>query len=219
MERGNADLGRDSDGRTCTLSDGPTVIRGLFPDNVHDAICSFLDERVPLLSLGSPLNEDNDQFIRRYAHNVPFFVNIHRQLTDFASDVFGEPVKPSYSFLSMYEDNGICPLHIDRPQCRYTIDYLIRQEQEESWPIHIGDHMTDEQRQAIDEDENGHPKDDEAIQARIEQENWHTVLLNQNDAVCYSGTHSWHYRSDRLKGKADLVFFHFVPVGFDGPLA
>ena len=218
MERGNADLGHSSDRGACALANGPKIVRGLFSDDVHNAICSFLDERVPLLSLGVPLGKDDDQFVRRYANNVPFFVGIHKQLAGFASDLFGEKVKPSYSFLSMYEDNGICPLHIDRPQCRYTIDYLIRQTQAEPWPIHIGDHMTDEQRQAIDDDENGHPKDDEAIQARIAQENWHTVLLNPNDAVCYSGTHSWHYRSERLRGTADLIFFHFVPDGFDGPL-
>jgi len=217
VERGNADVGRDSDTGTCALADGPKIIRGLFPDETHQAIQAFLDERIPLLSLGSPLMKDEDQFVRHYAHNVPFFVGIHKQLAEFASDLFGEKVKPSYCFLSMYEDNGICPLHIDRPQCRYTIDYLIRQEQSESWPIHIGDHMTDEQRAALDEAGEGHPEGD-AIQARIDQESWHTVLLNPNDAVCYSGTHSWHYRSERLKGKADLVFFHFVPVGFDGPL-
>jgi hypothetical protein len=199
---------------TIALNDGPTIIRGLFPDDTHKAIQAFLDERVPLM----PVGVDEGEFVRTYAHNVPFFVAIHRQLVEFASSIFGEPVKPSYCFLSMYEDNGICPLHIDRPQCRYTIDYLIRQDQAEPWPIHIGDHMTDEQRAALDEAGEGHPEGD-AIQARIDQENWHTALLNPNDAVCYSGTHSWHYRSERLKGKADLVFFHFVPVAFDGPLA
>jgi hypothetical protein len=156
--------------------------------------------------------------VRDYAHNVPFFVKIHQQLVDTASDIFGEPVKPSYSFLSMYKDNGICPLHIDRPQCRYTIDYLIRQTQSEPWPILIGDHMTDEERQAIDEGEGGHPDTPEKIDARIAAETWHRIELNPNDAVCYSGTHSWHYRPDRLRGTADLVFFHFVRVGFDGPL-
>jgi hypothetical protein len=201
-----------------TLRLGPVHIQQVFDNATHSAICSFLDERVPLLSLGVPLNKDDDQFVRRYAHNVPFFVGIHKQLAEFASDLFGEKVKPSYSFLSMYEDNGTCPLHVDRPQCRYTIDYLIRQTQAEPWPIHIADQMTDEQRKAIDDDQNGHPETDEAIQARIAEENWHTVLLNPNDAVCYSGTHSWHYRSERLRGTADLIFFHFVPDGFDGPL-
>lgn len=208
-------MGSDPNGGTCALTSGPKIVRGLFNTDTHKAICDFLDERTPLMSLGV----DEGDFVRTYAHNVPFFVKIHKQLADFASDLFGEKVKPSYCFLSMYKDNGICPLHIDRPQCRYTIDYLIRQTQPEPWPIHIGDHMTDEQRAALDESGDGHPKDDEAIQARIAAENWHTVELNPNDAVCYSGTHSWHYRSQRLRGTADLVFFHFVPVDFAGPLA
>lgn len=166
-----------------------------------------------------PVGLDEGEFIREYAHNVPFFVGIHKQLVSFASDIFGEQVMPSYCFLSMYKDNGICPLHIDRPQCRYTIDYLIRQDQPNPWPIHIGEPMTDEQRADLEAANEGHPATDEQIQARIEQEHWRTVELHPNDAVCYSGTHSWHYRSDRLKGTADLVFFHFVPVTFDGPLA
>lgn len=201
------------------LANGPTVIRGMFPKETNKAISSFLDERLPLMSLGSPIDKDEADFVRQYAHNVPFFVNIHRQLTDFASQVFGEKVKPSYSFLSMYQDGGICPLHIDRPQCRYTIDYLIRQTQKKPWPINIGKHMTDRQRRAFDEGTGGHPQSEEDIQARIHAEEWETVLLKPNDAVCYSGTHSWHYRPERLRGTADLVFFHFVPVAFDGPLS
>lgn len=212
MERTDTNLGHDSDPNGIT--GGPVVAHQLFDADTHKAIKRFLDDRVPLMSLGV----DETSFVRTYAHNVPFFVGIHRQLVEFATATFGEPVKPSYSFLSMYQDNGICPLHIDRPQCRYTIDYLIRQDQRKPWPIHIGDHMTDAQRIALDEAGDGHPNTDEEIQARIDAENWHTVLLEPNDAVCYSGTHSWHYRSQRLKGTADLVFFHFVPEGFDGPL-
>lgn len=196
------------------LTAGPIIARSLFSDDIHRQIVEFLDTRVPMMSLGI----DEGQFVRTYAHNVPFFVAIHRQMADFASDLFGERVKPSYCFLSMYKDGGICPLHVDRPQCRYTIDYLIRQDQPEPWPIHIGNHMTDEQRAEIDENGTGHPIGDD-IQARIDAEEWHTLELMPNDAACYSGTHSWHYRSEHLRGTADLVFFHFVPEAFDGPLA
>lgn len=196
------------------MTDYPIHVRQLFDPDTHETIKQFLSERVPLMSVGV----DEGEFVRTYAHNVPYFVNIHRQLGEFASDLFGEKLKPSYSFLSMYQDGGTCPLHIDRPQCRYTIDYLIRQDQSEPWPIHIGDHMTDVERAAIDETGTGHPQGDD-IQPRIDAENWHTVLLEPNDAVCYSGTHSWHYRSQPLVGTADLVFFHFVPEAFDGPLA
>lgn len=164
------------------------------------------------------LGVDSEQFVRRYAHNVPYLVNIHRQLTDYASEAFGEPLKPSYVFLSLYDDGGICPLHIDRPQCYRTIDYLIDQEQSEPWPIRIGEIMTDEQRQEILEAGGAHLETDDEIAERIAAESWNDVLLSPNDAVLYSGTHQWHYRPERLKGIASLAFFHFVPVDFDGDL-
>lgn len=212
MERGTADLGTDRIG-SGGITTGPLIVRNLFDSSIHEAIIGFLDERVPLM----PVGLDETEFVRTYAHNVPFFVNIHKKLVDTANQIFGEKVKPSYSFLSMYKDNGICPLHIDRDQCRYTIDYLIRQDQPEPWPILIGDHMTDDAREQVFT-ESLHPTEEEAIQARIAIENWHRVELNPNDAVCYSGTHSWHYRPERLRGTADLVFFHFVPEAFNGPL-
>ena len=193
---------------------GVTVARQLFDPITHEAIKAFIRDRVPMM----PLGVDNDSFVRRYAHNVPYFVNIHRQLTQFASEQFGEKLKPSYSFLSMYDDNGICPLHIDRPQCYRTIDYLIQQDQAEPWPICIGEAMTDEQRAEINESGAGHPETDDEIQARIAAETWTEVNLEPNDAVMYSGTHSWHYRPHRLKGKADLIFFHFVSADYEGPL-
>jgi hypothetical protein len=191
-----------------------TTARQLFDPITHEALKAFIKDRVPMMSVGV----DDKDFVRRYAHNVPYFVNIHRQLTEFASEQFGEPLKPSYSFLSMYDDNGICPLHIDRPQCYRTIDYLIQQDQAEPWPIRIGEPMTDEQRQALDESGAGHPQTEDEIADRIAAETWTDVLLEPNDAVLYSGTHQWHYRPERLKGRADLVFFHFVPADFDGPL-
>ena len=191
-----------------------TVARQLFDPITHEALKAFIRDRVPMMSVGV----DDKDFVRRYAHNVPYFVNIHRQLTEFASEQFGEPLKPSYSFLSMYDDNGICPLHVDRPQCYRTIDYLIQQDQAEPWPIRIGEAMSDEQRQALDESGAGHPQTEDEIADRITAETWTDVLLESNDAVLYSGTHQWHYRPERLKGRADLVFFHFVKADFEGPL-
>lgn len=190
------------------------VARQLFDPIAHEAIQAFIRERVPMMSLGV----DDTVFMRRHAHNVPYFAGIHRQLTDYASEMFGEPVKPSYSFLSLYQHGGTCPLHIDRPQCRWTIDYLIQQDQAEPWPIKIGDAMSDEQRQDLEQTGEISLSDDEQIAKRIAAESWSEVLLSPNDAVCYSGTHQWHYRPERLTGTAALVFFHFVPIEFEGSL-
>lgn len=208
-----------------TTTQTPLIARSLFDPITHEAIKKFLAERLPLNALGSPVDTDEaweddlQKFNRKWAHNVPYLVNIHRQLTPWACEQFGEKVKPSYAFLSMYNDKGICPLHVDRPQCYRTIDYLIDCDVDELWPIYIGEPMTDEQRSVVDKTTGGHPHTEELIAQRKEQENFTEVVLSPNDAVLYSGTHQWHYR-DRIKGRsASLAFFHFVPEDFDGPLA
>lgn len=195
----------------------PVVIQGLFDTKTYDTIIRFMDDWMPIVHVKSDrLDSDNpNKFGRRYANNIGFFVDIHRQLAEYASDLFGETVKPSYVFLSMYDKGGNCPLHIDRPQCRYTIDYLIRQEQSDPWPICVGPQMTDKEVATIS---GSHPTTDEERQAVIDAVDWTTVNLTANDAVCYSGTNAWHYRPEASQGTADLAFFHFVPKDFDGPL-
>lgn len=197
--------------------DKPLIVKDLFDKDTYGTIIKFMDNWLPTIPLASDrLDPDSpDKFGRRYGHNLGFFVNIHRQLSDYASELFGEKVKPSYVFLSMYDKGGQCPLHIDRPQCRYTIDYLIRQEQKDPWPICVGPQMTDKERDAI---EVSHPKTSDERQSVIDSVDWTVCNLRPNDAVCYSGTNAWHYRPTKSDGSADLVFFHFVPEKFNGPL-
>lgn len=195
----------------------PLVVKNLFDSQTHETILRFMDNFLPIIPLSSDRREPDSpsKFGRRYGHNIPFFVNIHHQLVEYASSLFGEKVKPSYVFLSLYDDGGQCPLHIDRPQCRYTIDYLIRQEHDEPWPIAIGPQMLDAERELITD---GHPNKPEERQNIIDSVDWTTCNLTPNDAVCYSGTNSWHYRPTKSRGTADLVFFHFVKENFQGDL-
>lgn len=202
---------------TETYTTSPLVVRDLFTPDIYQEILRFMDVFLPLHPLSSDRAEVDSphKFNRRSAHNTPFFVNIHQQLTDYASEIFGEKVKPSYVFLSLYENGGQCPLHLDRPQCRYTIDYLIRQQADNPWPINIGCQMDDDELSTI---EMKHPSSPDEIKAVLDSNKWTEVLLNPNDAVCYSGTNAWHYRPVRSNGTADLVFWHFVPEEFSGPL-
>lgn len=200
-----------------TYTTKPVVVDNLFDDETYATVLRWINDYVPLMPLPSDRDEPASprKFGRRYAHNLPFLVEIHRQLRDYASEIFGEPVKPSYVFLSMYDKGGRCPLHIDRPQCRYTIDYLIRQEQKSPWSIKVGPQMSDEEVAVI---EVPHPTTKKEIKQVVDSVEWTTANLQPNSAVCYSGTHCWHYRPDASKGTADLAFFHFVPEAFDGSL-
>ncbi len=138
----------------------------------------------------------DNKFNRWFWHNLPVLVTLHhsKELIAKASEVFGEEVKPSYAFLSMYGPDGVCPLHTDRPQCKYTIDMVVRQDAQ--WPIYV---------LAAGETE-----------AR-------SFLLNEGDALAYSGTDHPHHRlpmdKDSKATFCDLVFFHFVPINFFGDLS
>jgi hypothetical protein len=191
------------------------VIKELFEPDVHQSIIDFLNEKSSFLHL----DFDKETFNRRHGHNIPFLKDIHDQMGDYASEIFGERLKPSYCFLSMYENGGICPLHLDRPQCYRTIDYLVWQESNQPWLIRIGKHMSDEEVHAINEHGQCHYDDLESASAVISSEQWTEIHLSPNEAVCYSGTNSWHYRPELSKGKCYLVFFHFVKEDFDGPLS
>lgn len=161
----------------------PAIWKQMFEPEIHKHIIDSIkaidfDQNNPFY-----VDRDDDNFYRIGIHSAPFLVEIHPQLTEVASSIFGEPVKPSYVWLSLYNENGVCPFHTDRPQCKYTIDYCI--DQDEEWPIWV---------------------DDKAY------------ILLPNDALCFSGTDSPHFRK-KITGKyCWLAFFHFVPESFDGRL-
>lgn len=192
----------------------PRVVRNLFSDRVHSEIKVFLNEYVPFL----PMKTDDTDFMRRYANDVDFLVDLHLKITDYASEIFEEKLKPSYAFLSLYDNNGQCRLHIDRPQCYRTIDYLIDQDDSNPWPICIGPPITDEQREALDEIEDKETYIEQHEEEIMSSTKWSTISLNPNDAALYSGTHSWHYRPTKSNGRSSLVFWHFVKEDFNGPL-
>jgi hypothetical protein len=194
----------------------PLIVRDIFDERTRDTILRFVNEVAPMIPFADDKGRPDlgQKFNRRWCNDLPFFTDIHNQLTPYASELFGEEVKPSYNFLSRYRSGGSCPLHVDRPQCRYTIDYLIQQEESEPWPICIGPQMSDDEVLEIRD----HFPLGEARESIIEQTDWTTCLLNPNDAVCYSGTHAWHYRPISTPTPVDLVFFHFVGKAFRGSL-
>jgi len=156
-------------------------------------------------------NQHDPAFVRYEHHNLPPLVDVHRSLTEQASDLFGVRLKPSYVFLSNYLPGGRVPVHVDRPTCFRTIDLLVAQDDDVPWPIRISEMLTDDERVEVF----GQPYDSDEIIARYD---WCEVTIKPNEAVCYSGTHSWHYRPTEATARTDLIFFHFVEEGYRGSL-
>jgi hypothetical protein len=80
---------------------------------------------------------DDLSFNRHHVNDDESLVKIHEYLVPWLSKHLGKPVKKSYCFLSIYREGGVCPRHVDRPQCEYTIDVCISQG--EPWTIYVDD--------------------------------------------------------------------------------
>lgn len=188
----------------------PIVVRNLLSDS------SFNSLRQWVLNSARHGGSFDEEFHRTHVHQNIVLRGLHDSLAPFASQVFGVALKPSYTFVSNYLDGGRCPLHVDRPQCFRTIDLLIAADDPEPWTLRIAEPWTDDEWGAYEGDRYLGVVDPET-EPDLEVV-WHDVLLNPNDAACYSGTHSWHYRPKPSSGRVDLIFFHFVSEDFDGPL-
>lgn len=62
---------------------------------------------------------------RRHLHNDPAGRVVQRALVPAVAALVGVPVKPSYSYASLYREGATLPVHTDRPQCKYTLSLLI----------------------------------------------------------------------------------------------
>lgn len=139
------------------------------------------------------------RFMRR---NLPQFSSLQRRLAALVSDLAGEPVEPTYNFLSMYGAPGVCEPHVDAPCAKWTLDICI--DQSAPWPLWIS--------QVVPWPETGAAPGKESPELRFT-----AYTLQPGQAVLFSGSSQWHYRDPMPPGAGrrfcDLLFLHYVPAG------
>jgi hypothetical protein len=149
------------------------------------------------------------QFGRTVVHSDPLFNEYQAAITDRVSELVGEEVEPSYNFLSLYYNMGVCEVHMDAPEAKYTVDLLI--EQTVDWPIHISNWQPwPEDLIGIGDDWEDKIRNDPNIQFK-------SYSMEPRGGVIFSGSNSWHYRDAifdvKKKHHCYLIFFHFIPKG------
>ncbi|MEH6589988.1 MAG: hypothetical protein V7746_07035 [Halioglobus sp.] len=172
---------------TTQLADALRVVNELEPDNLtqHELL----------------------QFGRMVVHNHPEFTRLQKVFTERMSDLANEQLEPSYNFLSLYNNLGVCKPHMDAPNAKWTLDICL--DQSASWPINFS--------QTVPWPEKFTPRG----------EDWHMQVLEDpelrfttfapevNEALFFAGSSQWHYR-DRISSAAaqnycHLLFFHYIP--------
>jgi hypothetical protein len=148
-------------------------------------------------------------FGRLVVHDMDFFTKLSKRLAPKIGALVGEEVEPCYNFLSLYSNIGICPMHMDTPQAKWTVDICIDQSFE--WPIYFspvldwptpdGDFSKGWEDRMLSDDTLPFSKN----------------TLQPGNAIIFAGSSQFHYRDRIFRGKSDdfcnLVFFHYVPKG------
>jgi hypothetical protein len=117
---------------------GYTALAGLIPPFHLGAMRRYYryHTRVGSFTLG-----DGQVARRHVAHNEGVARYIHCQLTHAVSDIVGNLVKPSYSYLAAYESGSMLERHTDREQCEFSITLCIDATPEPQaqvpWPIQL----------------------------------------------------------------------------------
>lgn len=147
-------------------------------------------------------------FGRWVVHDHPYLTQLQAEVCDMVSRWAGEEVEPCYNFLSMYTQLGRCPVHMDTPQAKYTLDICV--DQSEPWDIHFS--------QVVPWPEDGVPGMDWSERVRSDPAlEFSSFALQPGEAILFSGSSQWHFRDPIPNGGSrsfcDLVFFHYLPKG------
>jgi len=86
---------------------------------------ALLTAHVQRLLARGALRSDDPHTARYWEHNDPASRVVQALLTRPLQRLIGRPIKPSYTYLSLYRENAELRVHVDRAQCQYTLSLLI----------------------------------------------------------------------------------------------
>jgi len=183
-----------------------TRFASVFDEATLDELCAAVDalRRLDVKSYEKP------KFGRFIVHDHPLVTSLQNEVVELVSDAAGERVEACYNFISLYRAGGICEVHMDTPEAKWTLDLCLRQS--DAWPIHIS--------QVVDWPVERTMRPEQDWEAEIKATpglEFESYALEPGEAVQFSGSSQWHYRDLQPGGSSrkfcDLVFFHFVPAG------
>ena len=159
-------------------------------DRVFDvSVMRLLRETIKASAAKILERHEAGRFGRDVVHDHPVVTHLQKTLVPLVGELAGETVEPSYNFLSLYSDCGVCEPHMDAPNAKWTLDLCI--EQSDIWPIYFSQIVPwPEDFSYRGEDWQTYIKQSPALR-------FSSFDLRPNEAVLFSGSSQWHYR-DRM---------------------
>jgi hypothetical protein len=177
------------------------------PGLLDPASLGAFEELIRGFGVADVTTHEATTFGRLVVHDHPVVLEVQHQLLDLASRLAGEPLVPSYTFVSLYTGSGVCAVHLDAPPAKWTLDLCVRQS--EPWPLHVSQPVPWPVDGVADEGWEARVLGDPGLRFR-------PVTLEPGGAVFFGGSSQWHHRAPHPGAHdayCDLVFLHFIPAG------
>lgn len=95
------------------------------------SLCQYIEK----VKIKKPVLNWCNVFMRYSLHDAIYLRNLHQKITPLVEKILQRRLTPTYSYLSMYGESGICPPHRDKSECQWTLDLCVKQDK--SWPLFV----------------------------------------------------------------------------------
>ena len=131
--------------KPCLNSDNLEVNYVLNPDLPIQIVNNVIDKELLSLlqkyykdTIGSNTWKLGDKQSNRYkAHNEPMSRFLHYEILPLIEKIVGKSLKPTYTYLSAYTKGADLPPHTDRPDCEYTVSFVVDKPEDSNWNIYV----------------------------------------------------------------------------------
>ena len=117
-----------------------------------------LDDKLPIQVVNNVLNSELLDLLKEYyketisknvwalgdrqsnrykAHNEPMSRFLHYECLPLLERIVGKSMKPTYTYLSSYVKGANLPPHTDRPDCEYTVSFVVDKPEGSNWNIYV----------------------------------------------------------------------------------
>uniref|UniRef100_A0AB39J9C3 Ferrochelatase n=1 Tax=Florenciella sp. virus SA2 TaxID=3240092 RepID=A0AB39J9C3_9VIRU len=141
----------------------------------------------------------DNQSNRYKSHNEPMSRFLHYECLPLIEKIVGKSLRPSYTYLSAYVKGADLPPHTDRPDCEYTVSFIIDKPEDLNWNIYVH-----KEKQPIKHKGRYHftPPLEECI----------PVDCNSGGLMLFQGTDHIHFR-EKLEGDYyNILLLHYCSV-------
>ena len=111
----------------------PVVVNNVFTSEAGKLIIDYFHDSI---------NNDKFQFGDRQAQRWKAYDDFMSRVLQFEALPLMERIakkrlKPTYTYLSCYKKGADLPAHTDRPECEFTVSFMIDKPKDAFWPIYV----------------------------------------------------------------------------------